>query len=215
MSSGSGSSFPITRLAYKYNEMKNDGVVLSNRAAIDVVDTRIRQLLERIDVDEAPGRVAKIYSIWQKIKEKKEERKQAEVISLEDQLDKEFEKIYHDYQAWNQMFTALDLRGKMVEREVKILKEIRAVITAEDAYKMNAELLAAMIRVIGDNPKKMKQVQYEFTKIIGESSDRIEEGHGENDWGGGAESGGEEGSGYMDEEELLHSGNEERSEIEG
>lgn len=214
MTTGAQSSFPLTRLAAKYNQMLTDGRVLSNRASIDIIDTRIKQLLERVDVNEAPERVAKLYGLWTEYSEALGNGRNAEAMALSKKLDDEFEKIYHDYQAWKQILEALDLRGRQVEREVKILKDIRAVITAEDAYQMNAKLLAAVIRVLGDDPKKLKQVQYEFSRIIGESSDRVTETIDADDWGGSDESGGEEGPGDMDQEELLHSGDEERPETE-
>ena len=70
-----------------------------------------------------------------------------------------------------QVFGALDVRRKMVESELKILKEIKAIITAEDAYELAAKLLAASMNVIGEDPKKLKRLQYEYTRIIGERSD--------------------------------------------
>ena len=76
------------------------------------------------------------------------------MVKIEAALDAEFEKAYHDYAAWKQMFEALALDSKMVESEVKIVKEIKAIITAEDAYELSAKLLAAVMRVV-DDPKKI------------------------------------------------------------
>lgn len=184
MTTGSGSSFKITRLAAKYNSMMRNGQVLSNRAAIDVIDTRIRQLLDRIDFDEAPDRTAKLYSLWKEY----ENADGVDAAVLKKKIADEFEKVYHDYAAWEQIFTALDLRGKSVEREVKVLTQIKAIMTAEDGYELAAKMMAAVMRVIGDNPQKMKQVQYEFAKLIGESSDIVAEGNIEDDGGGSEES---------------------------
>jgi hypothetical protein len=215
MTTGASSSFPITRLAAKYNQMQKDGRVLSNRQAIDVVDTRIIQLLERIDVDDAPDRMEKLLSLWEEFTEAHDSGRTVEEAQTRAQLAKEFEKAYHDYQAWKQMFEALDLRRKMVESEVKVLMQIKAIITVEDAYEMNAKMLAVTMRVIGDDPKKMKQVQYEYAKLIGESSDRTGTGYVENDEGGGGEEIIESRSSEVDREELLHPRDEERPAIEG
>jgi hypothetical protein len=38
MSTGSGSSFKLTRLAARYNEIQKNGSLLSNRAAVDIID---------------------------------------------------------------------------------------------------------------------------------------------------------------------------------
>jgi hypothetical protein len=214
MTTGAGSQFPLTRLAAKYNSMMKDGRVLSNRQSIEIVRMRIQQLAERINLDDAPDRMAKIYELWQKYSDNLDGGRLTEAHILRKELDSEFEKAYHDYAAWKQMFDALDLDRKMVESEVKVLKEIKAIITAEDAYELSAKLLAAVMRV-EDDPKKLKQVPYEFTRIIGESGDTVAKRYGEDDWGGGGEEIIEPGSGEMDREEFLYPGDEERPEIEG
>jgi hypothetical protein len=205
MTTGSGSSFPLTRLAAQYNKMMKDGQVLSNRAAINIIDTRITQLLGRIDFDEAPDRLAKLNELWSEYVNSDG----VDAAVLKKQISDEFEKVYHDYMAWRQIFDALDLRGKSVEREVKVLKEIKAIMTAEDGYELAAKIMAAVIRVIGDEPKKIKQVQYEFARIIGESSDLVTERHLEDDGRDGEATGGTPRSGDMDQAQLLHPRNEE------
>lgn len=173
MVTGSQSSFPLTRLAAKYNQMQNDGRVLSNRASIDIIDERVTQLLGRVDMDEAPERVSKLYNLWQEYKAALEKDSQVEAISIRMKIDKVFEKVYHDYNAWSQIFEALDLRGRQVEREVKILKDIHAVYTADQVYHFQAQLMAAVMKIIGEDPKKLKELQYEFTRLIGERSDNV------------------------------------------
>jgi hypothetical protein len=120
------------------------------------------------------------------------------------EMDVIFERVYHDYAAWRQIFEALDLRGKSTEREVKVLEKIKAIMTVEDGYRLAAKMLAASMRVIGDNPSKLKELQYEYSRLIGESSDSAGEGSGEDDWGGSAEAGGTSGPGDVDQTELLH-----------
>lgn len=186
MKDGSSSSFPIVRLAAAYNRQMSDGKVLSNRAAIDLIDRRITQLLERVDVDEAPDRIKDLYEAW--VEFKLQAVGSPEYIQARADIDVIFERIYHDYAAWRQIFEALELRGKTTEREIKALREIKAIMTAEDGYELAAKLMAAVIRVIGDDPKKIKQVQYEFARLIGESSDRVGETSPDND-GGGSEEG--------------------------
>lgn len=207
MNTGSGSSFPLMRLAAAYNKQLSNGVVLSNRAAIDIIDIRIKQLLDRVDVEEAPNRVAKLYELWEEFKGTTAGT--TNYTLAKKALDDAFERVYHDYKAWEQIFEALDLRGKTAEREIKALREIKAIMTAEDGYQLAAKMLAAVIRVIGDDPKKIKQVQYEFSRLIGESSDLATERHREDVGGSGETVGGKEGFGDMDKEELLYSRDQE------
>lgn len=207
---GRMSSFPITRLSARYLKMQEDGRILSNRATIDLIDKRVMQLLERVDVKEAPDRVMALFEKWQELKA--QAIGSTEYLTARLEMDELFERVYHDYAAWNQIFTALELRGKATEREIKALKELRAIMTAEDGYELVAKLMAAVIRVIGDDPKKIKQVQYEFAKIIGERGEFSDRDGAEDDetaGGGEPEDRGETGLGILDQAELLHPGDQE------
>ena len=169
---GENSQFQLTRLASKYNEMKKDARLLSNRASLEVVKARIQQLLERIDLNEAPDRLGNIKKLWDNVKESDgPTRTMASIL-----LDEEFEKAYHDYAAWKQMFEAIDIDRKLVESEVKIIKDMRAVLTAEDGYELTAQLMSAVMAATGamedipDHVKMhfLKRIQYEFTRVVGE-----------------------------------------------
>jgi len=170
---GVHAGFPLTKLAGKYYQMQKDGRLLSNRASIDVVSARIQQLLERIDMNEAPDRLKNIKDLWEDYKISKGGPKE---ILASDELDAEFERAYHDYASWKQMFEAIDVNRKLVESEVKIIKDIHAVLTVEDAYELTAQLQAAIIASVhgmegvGDDIKLhfLKRIQYEFTTIVGD-----------------------------------------------
>jgi len=168
MTNGSGSSFPLTRLAAKYNEMKQDGRILSNRHSITIIRHRVEQLVERIDKNDAPDRLNKLQKLWNKMREMEARHADLEATILKGEIDREFEAARDDYAAWEQMFNALDLDRKMVDSEVKVAKEIQAILTAEDAYELVAKLLASVIQVVND-PNQLKRIQYEFTRIVGDT----------------------------------------------
>ena len=198
MTNGKASSFPITRLAAKYNQMQSDGRVLSNRAAIEIIDDRIKQLLDRVDVEDAPERMAFLNSLWKDYLHYIETNDEINMLISRKLISETFEKAYHDYQGWKQIFEALDLRGKSVEREVKTLTAINAFMTAEQGYELTAKLFSIVLRILKDEPKKLKEAQYEFARLIGESSDNTAEGFVEENGGGGEASGGESGFGDVD-----------------
>jgi hypothetical protein len=172
--------FPLVRLASKYKELTTNGRLLSNRASIDVVRERIRQLAERIDTNQAPNRLANLQKLWLNFRELEKRGDTLETIVVKKQLDDEFEAAYHDYAAWRQMFDAIDLDRKLVESEVKIAKDIQAILTAEDAYELTAKILAAIIETTNAmteipqdaKSKFLQRMQYEFTKLVGDEADR-------------------------------------------
>lgn len=162
--------FPIVKLADRYRRMQEDARVLSNRASLEIIRSRIQQLAERIDLEDAPDRLQKIGDYWAEYMEAKLAGKGADVVMLEKKISREMDKAREDYMIWAQMFEALDLDSKLVEREIKVVKEIRAFLTAEDAYDLVAKLLAVVTDVV-DDPKKLRVIQYKFTKAIGERND--------------------------------------------
>lgn len=208
MITGKKSTFSLTQLASKFNEIQKNGLVLSNRKAMEIIWHRVTQLAERIDMNEAPERLTRLQKLWAEFKENRAKGKSVEeIISIRD-IDEEFEKAYHDYMAWQQMFEALQLHSKMQEGEVKIMKDLQAIITAEDAYELVAKVMAVLLRVLQDDPKKLKEAQYELTRITGESIDS-------RTGGGGYQITGEAGPGSLDGEEFLYPGNEERPDPAG
>jgi len=158
----------IKKIALRYSEMLESGQVLSNRHAISIMDERITQLLERIDVEEAPARVKNLYALWQDLKSAKRRKDQNAIVHLEKQIDAEFEKAYHDYAAWEQMFEIFDIRRKHVEGEVKMIKEMEAILTAEQAYALVAKLMNVCIRHVRD-VKVLRRINADFSRIIGEN----------------------------------------------
>lgn len=170
LTTGSGSGFPITRLAAKKEEMEKSGALLTNRRSIDVVRSRLQELLERIDGRDMGERMAALFNLWEKYKEAEKHGEDLKLLETRQALDEEFERVYHDYKSWEQIMDVIDLDRKLVESEVKIAKDMHAILTAEDAYDLIAQFFAIIIRHI-DDPTKLKAIQYDITRLIGDRSD--------------------------------------------
>lgn len=209
MTTGKGSNFQLTRLAATYNEIQSNGRILSNRKAMDIIWMRVQQLAERIDINEAPERMEIIRRLWEDYRKKMSRNLMVEATLAAKEIDEQFEAAYHDYAAWRQMFDALEMHSKMTESEVKIMKDLRAIMTAEDAYELVAKVMAVFLKVLQDDPKRLKEAQFELSRIVGEGLDsRFGAGSGE--------SRGEPRPGDVDREELLYPGDSgSTSEVDG
>jgi hypothetical protein len=206
--------YPLVKLARKANQMQTDGRLLSNRASLEIVRRRIATLQERINLNEAPDRLARIQRLWGQFKIDRKAKDDINVTIDIAAIDEEFEAAFTDYAAWRQMFEALDLDRKLVDSEVKVLKEIQAVLTAEDATLLAAKLLGATINTVNymDIPTEtrvmfIRRIQYEFTKLIG---DRPAPGPGT-----GGEEDDDPGSDNLDGEGIFDPGNKEQPETAG
>lgn len=165
--------FPIVKLADRVRQLQDDPRILSNRTSIEIVRSRIMQLAERVDVQDAPDRMMKLAGLWADYVDSERTGTTTESVKLKFKITREFEKAREDFMIWQQMFEALDLDSKLVEREMKVVKEIRAFLTAEDAYDLVAKLLAVVTDVVED-PQKLKIIQFKFTKLIGDKTTQRE-----------------------------------------
>ena len=169
MTTGVNSKFQITRLASKFNEMQANGALLTNRKSMEVVRARLEELLERVDAREFSERMLSLRNLWTQMREQEAHGKQQEALLTAMNIDEEFEKVYHDYKSWDQIMNLVDLDRKLVESEVKIAKDLHAVMTAEEAYEMIAQFFGIIIKHVND-PLALKAIQYELTQLIGDRS---------------------------------------------
>jgi len=179
MTNGKDSGFAMTRLASKYEEMMRNGRVLSNRHSIEIIRDRIMQLFGRLDQNDAPDRLIVLEKLWEKYKAEKDSGLGVEAVITAAKIDQAFEAARTDFATWNQMIQLLDMDRKMVESEVKIAKEIKAIMTAEEAGEMVAKLMASIFSAVGsmdtisihDKGIILKRIQYEFSRITGDFDD--------------------------------------------
>lgn len=172
---GHSSSSRLVRLASRQIQLTQDGRFLSNRHSMEIVWTRIQQLVDRIEDNTSPEQLTNLYKLWVEFRDLDTQGKRVEAVQAKGKLDLEFQRVYHDYASWQQLFDAVDLYRKMTESEVKIAKDLKAIMTAEDGMELVSQLLAVVIQVVNDS-NQLKRIIYEFRKLVGESADRVEEG---------------------------------------
>lgn len=161
-------SMGLKDVAKKYQMILKNGTIMSNRYSVDLLDQRIQQLLERIDNDEAPERMAALYALFQDVKANQGKNEAAMYAALS-AMDVVMEAAYHDYEAWKQIMEMLDVRRKLIDSEVKVVKDLKAILTAEQAYNMVAKMQAVIMDEVKD-PKALRRISYKFARLIGENN---------------------------------------------
>jgi len=175
MVTGKNSRSLIPRMASKYMEQTRDSMYILNKKSIDLVDARVVDLLERTDSEASPERVARIIKYWKELNEavpglKYDVVDDQQAYKAYVALDNEIDAAFHDYAAWKQIFEALELRRRHTESEMKILKDMKALMTAEDGMELVAQLFAAIMKVLRDEPKGpdyIHLIRIEFDRITG------------------------------------------------
>jgi hypothetical protein len=175
MVTGKQSRSLIPRMASKYMEQTKDSMYILNKKSIDLLDARIIDLLDRTDAEASPERIERIAKYWKELNlavpglkyDVSDDKAAYRAYTL---LDDEIEAAYHDYAAWKQIFEALELRRKHTESEMKILKDMKTLMTAEDGMELVAQLFAAIMKVLKDEPKGhhlINLIRIEFDRITG------------------------------------------------
>jgi hypothetical protein len=175
MVTGKNSRAMIPQMASKYMEQTKDSMYILNKKSIDLLDARIVDLLDRTDSESSPERMERIAKYWNEFKSRVpglayDVANDKEAYKAYLALDAEVEAAFHDYAAWRQIFEALELRRKHTESEMKILKDMKALMTAEDGMELVSQLFAAIMKVLKDEPKGhhlINLIRLEFDRITG------------------------------------------------
>lgn len=173
---GKNSKSLVANLASKYIDIRKSGPYQTNKATVDVLDARITALLDRVDQNESPERLSNMVKAWENIKNAVPNLKMflkdnPNGIKAYNSLDEEAEKAYHDYESWRQIMQVFDLRRKVTKDEMSILKDMQALISAEDAYELAGQLLAAVLLVLEgeqNGSRLIQAIHSEFARVLGE-----------------------------------------------
>lgn len=176
LKTGKSSKFPINRLAASFIEATEDPELLSLREPLAVIHIRIQELLEKVNVEEAALRNRSVRDAFDEYKHYRRTNNEVKKSEAFLKLDTEMSLAYDEFRAWDQIFRAIEVRRKLSESEVKRLKEMHQFITKEEAYKFLAKVQAAVIKVLGDHPKLLKRIQFEFIQLTGDGDDDVLEG---------------------------------------
>lgn len=141
---GRYSKYLPARLAGRYQEAQADADLLALRDEVSLIDSRLADLLKRVDTHEAGH-------WWKELRQAHNEyqsaEKKADIPAMRHWIN-EWGRIAQvgltDYAAWNEVYNVLEQRRKLVESERKRLVEMQQVITSERAML----LIAALVDVI-------------------------------------------------------------------
>lgn len=144
---GRYSRFLPSRLAARYEEMRGDVELLELREEIGLVDTRLADLLSRVDTGESGA-------LWRSLmqarmdliaaKRANDLKGQGEALSFILDL---ISQGHADYRAWAEVGAVLEQRRKLVESERKRMIETQQMISSERAMA----LLGAVVNIIKEH----------------------------------------------------------------
>jgi hypothetical protein len=163
--SGKWSEDLPTRLAGRYKEARADTELLGLREEVSLIDSRLADLLKRVDTNEAGYWWKELQRVY---KEYRAAERKAELPAMIASL-REWGDIVqsgvNDYAAWNEIQNTLEQRRKLVESERKRLIEMQQVITSERAMLLISALVGIVQNHVTDD-RTLKAISADVGKLI-------------------------------------------------
>lgn len=162
---GRYSKYLPARLAARYQEAQADTELLALREEISLIDSRLSDLLKRVDTNEAGHWWKELQRVY---KEYREAEGKADLPAMRAALYQWGDIVRlgtSDYAAWNEVYNVLEQRRKLVESERKRLVEMQQMITSERAML----LISALVGVVRDHvtdPIILKAISADVGKLI-------------------------------------------------
>jgi hypothetical protein len=162
---GRYSRYLPARLLDRYHEAEADGELLALRAEIALIDSRLLDVLKRVESGESSR-------IWSKLGESVDALQAAQLIGDEigqrHAISSLIGLVAHgqgDWAAWGDVRALIMERKALVESERKRLVEMQQMVTATDALSLMAQLVDA-VREAGDE-RTLRAVMAAFVRITG------------------------------------------------
>lgn len=150
------------RLSARYEEARQDAALLELRDEIGLVDSRLSDLIGRVDTGESGA-------IWQALKAayldllraKHDPAKAALALHAIGEL---ITRGHADYAAWGEIAAVLEQRRRLVESERKRLIELQQTISVNQAMVLVTALLSSIKTHVQDRATLAK-IQDDFSRL--------------------------------------------------
>lgn len=162
---GRYSKYLPARLAGKYEASQNDPDLLALRDEVSIVDSRIAELLERIDTGESQAQWDLLQGLHTQLLAAVQARDTARMSTAIRGMGEAIEAGAESGQAWADIFTAVEQRRRLVESERKHQVEMKQVITADRAMLLISALVG-IIRTHVTDGSIMAAIDADVGKLI-------------------------------------------------
>lgn len=149
------------RLLERYEQTINDPAMLELGNEIALTDSRLADLLTRVDTGESGALWATLKRAWREYQHAKPTDKRSYEVIVGDLIEQGFQ----DYANWQEIQSTVDHRRKLVESERKRLVETQQFITAEQAMVLFAAMSAIIKQHVTDE-RTRRAISEEITTLI-------------------------------------------------
>jgi hypothetical protein len=165
---GRYSKYLPSRLAARYTEAQQDPALLELRAEIALIDTRLTDVLERLDKGESGALWTLIASEFDKFKKAQVVKDTDEARSALSALDSLFTEGIGDYAAWKEVSELVEQRRKLVESERKHEVETQQMLSTEQALSLIGSIHETIRRHVADSAAR-QLIAADLARLVGDA----------------------------------------------
>jgi hypothetical protein len=162
---GRYSKFLPVRLAARYAEAQADGELLALRDDIALVDTRVGELVQRIDAQESDTLWHRLRETWAEVDAARRTGDQPGLMLALTATGQMIRDGAEEQETWQEILVALDQRRKLVESERKRLVEMQQVITTERAMALLGVLVGIIKTHVSDRDV-LQAISQDIGKLV-------------------------------------------------
>jgi hypothetical protein len=147
---GRYSKYLPTRLVERYHESANDSELLALREEVALIDSRLVDLVRRVDSGEAGELWRSLSAENSALDAARRTGDQAGVLAAIQSIQTLIRRGMGDYAAWDEIVRLVDQRRKLVESERKRLVEMQQLITSDQAMTLLAAVQVSIKTHVSD-----------------------------------------------------------------
>lgn len=139
------------RMVEAYESSLTDSELLSLRQELSLVDARLTDILKRVDTGESGQLWRSLQAAYDGLREARSTNDGTKMASYLNDIGALIQRGMGDYAAWDEISRLMEQRRRLVESESRRLKDMQAMISAEEAMAVIGELYVILQTHIEDS----------------------------------------------------------------
>ncbi len=164
--SGRYSAYVPERLREQYEQAEDDAELLSLRSELALTDTRLIDLLARVNTGESGQLWADLRRAHREFTGAKRGRDVARMYTTLARMEQLIDSAVDDHQAWAEIGELIEQRRRLVESEQKRMVMLNQMMTKEEALLMTRQLVDIMTRHVTDK-QVLSAVIVDMQRLVG------------------------------------------------
>lgn len=162
---GRYSKYLPVRLQERYETALSDSELLAMREEIALLDSRLADLLQRVDTGEAGRLWGQAQEAYERLQKAIDNADKGELLASMRKLSSILGSGANDYAAWTEVQAVIDQRRRLAESERKRLIELEQVVTSQEAMLVAQALLESVKRNVTSR-EILGAIQNDFIQIV-------------------------------------------------